>query len=550
MKRHGILIRRCRKRPGRIGLLLAAAVAFGAVAIVGATAPSGSPGPVEPGVSRPSSPMTDDVPNAAHPPGEVRPGMTGGAPPPARLAVAPDQLLVRFEQGTSPDVVTDVLARAGVVPESRINHTGTRVVDVPPTERSAALAALDASRAVEYVESDPVLSAFETVPNDVYWPAQSGARKVALPRAWDVAHGSMNVVVAVLDTGVDFTHPDLGGASVPGYDFVNGDAEPSDDQGHGTAVAGVAAARTNNREGLAGICWLCSVMAVKVLDASGTGNTSTIAQGIVWATDHGADVINLSLGGPASTQTLALAVDYAASKGVTLVAAAGNSGTSSRVYPAAYPAVVSVAATDDSDQRYSWSNYGSWVQVAAPGCNVAPVPASSYGDFCGTSSATPVVAGLAGLALSAKPDANKVALEGAIRSSAVPIQAGVQYGRVEAAQTLSVLGVQAPTAPTPPSSAPPPVTATVRGSLSKRHPRRVVIRTVAAGKIAAKLTFTGTGHLTLSVIDRSGRTIRRVSGASTLRAVVTQPAGAYRFVVSGKITRDAPFTLRLTYPSP
>jgi len=477
--------------------------------------------------------------------------MTGGASPRAWLSVTPDQLLVRFEEGTPQSVVATVLARAGVMPESRIDHTGARVVAVAPAERAAALAALDASGAVEYAESDVVLRALDTVPNDVYWPDQWGLAKVASPRAWDAARGSANVVVAVLDTGVDFNHPDLRGGSVSGYDFVNNDTDPSDDHGHGTAAAGVVAARTNNSEGVAGICWVCSVMAVKVLDASGSGNTSTTARGIVWAVDHGADVINMSLGSPGSTQTLAAAVEYAASKGVLLVAAAGNSGVSTRVYPAAYPTVMSVAATDASDQRYSWSNYGSWVQVAAPGCNVAPVPAGAYGNFCGTSSATPVVAGLAGLALSAKPTATKAAVEQGIRSSVVPMQSVVQYGRVDAARTLAALGVQAPAPATAPQSTNAPLISTsVRGRLSKRHPTRIVGRKVAAGRIAVALTFTGASRLTLSVVDRSGKTIRRVTGASSLRTAVTQGAGTYRFVVSGSNLKSAPFTLQLSYRSP
>src|SRR5206468_13102282 len=187
------------------------------------------------------------------------------------------------------------------------------------------------------------------------------------------------------------------------WDFIGNDADPPDDHGHGTAVAGVIAARANNHVGGAGSCWRCLVMPIKVLDSKGSGDDTVIAAGIVWATDHGARVINLSLGGPGTSVELTNALAYATGKGVMVVAAAGNSGTTTQFFPAADPRAISVAATTVTDRRYSWSNFGPWVRVAAPGCNVAPILAGGYGNFCGTSSATPVVAGLVALELSAVP---------------------------------------------------------------------------------------------------------------------------------------------------
>src|SRR5206468_9137630 len=133
-----------------------------------------------------------------------------------------------------------------------------------------------------------VSEAFDTTPDDSDWPLQEGLRVAGFPKAWDVTRGAARVVVAVLDSGVDPNQPDLRGALVPGRDFVNSDADAADDHGHGTAVAGVIAARANNREGAAGVCWRCSVMPVKVLDSHGTGDDTVIAAGIVWAVDHGA----------------------------------------------------------------------------------------------------------------------------------------------------------------------------------------------------------------------------------------------------------------------
>src|SRR5437588_683531 len=130
---------------------------------------------------------------------------------------------------------------------------------------AAALAALAASAARSAPTGDPLVQAFDTIPNDALWPQQWGLQAAALPEAWDVTHGSPTVVVAVVDTGVDASHPDLHGAVLPGIDLVNGDADPSDDEGHGTAVAGVIAARTDNRTGQAGACWSCLVLPIKAL---------------------------------------------------------------------------------------------------------------------------------------------------------------------------------------------------------------------------------------------------------------------------------------------
>jgi Subtilase family len=156
----------------------------------------------------------------------------------------------------------------------------------------------------------------------------------------------------------------LQGALVPGANFVTVGASPMDDHGHGTAVAGIIAARSNNKQGITGACWFCLVMPVKVLDRNGSGDDTQIAAGIVWAIDHGARVINLSLGGPGTTPELTAALAYAARKGVVVVAAAGNSGTTIPFYPAADPNALSVAATTSGDQPYNWTNFGFWVNVA------------------------------------------------------------------------------------------------------------------------------------------------------------------------------------------
>jgi subtilisin family serine protease len=355
------------------------------------------------------------------------------------------QLLVKFRSGSTRAEREAVLAQAGVVSLRTLEALGVHVV-VPRARPQKATKVLRSSRYVAYVEPDLLVRSADTVPNDAAWIDQWGIRKIGAPRAWDSSRGSPAIIVAVLDTGVDFTHLDLR-ALVPGYDFVNRDVDPADDQGHGTATAGVVGALTNNTFGTAGACWHCSLMPLKVLDASGTGAHSTIAEAIVWAADKGAKVVNLSLGSPGATKTLGDAVAYAVGKGVVVVAAAGNSSSSTPFYPAAYPGVISVAGTDANDRLYSWSNFGPWVKVAAPGCNAAPALGGGYSTFCGTSSSSPLVAGLAGLALAAQPLASPVEVEQALMRSATPLPGYVSYGRVNAPALLSELGGITPVAP-------------------------------------------------------------------------------------------------------
>jgi subtilisin family serine protease len=356
----------------------------------------------------------------------------------------PERLVVGFEETASSATISDVIDDVDGTIKRSLPAIDASVIEVQEGETSEAIASLEAAPAVEYVEPEVLLEAADISPNDSLWPEQWGPKRVRAPAAWEATRGSASVVVAVLDTGVDAGHPDLRGAVVPGFDVANNDTNPNDDNGHGTAVGGVIAARTNNVQGEAGVCWNCAIMPVKVLGANGSGTTSAIASGILWAVAHGADVINLSLGGTGTTTALADAVAEAASEGVVVVAAAGNNGNATRFYPAAYPQVISVAGTDSADDRYDWSNYGSWVQVAAPGCNIAPDAGGGYVNFCGTSAATPIVSGIAGLAYSLEPALAKSAFEDALRSTAVPVGSAVQYGRVNAVATLEALGLTPP----------------------------------------------------------------------------------------------------------
>src|SRR5438477_8702167 len=324
-------------------------------------------------------------------------------PSSTKATYVPNVLLVRFRRGVSPARQAAFLASLGVRTKEEIDALHVRAVFVAPARRADVVAALNRSPLVAGVDRDEVLHMMGKPPAAAtIFSLQWGLQLADFVTAWQRTRGSSSLVVAVIDTGVDTSQPALAGAVLPGLNLVTGGTNAADDNGHGTAVAGVIAARAAN--GAVGVCSACSILPIKALDANGGGDLAAVATGITEAADRGARVINLSLGGPLGLDVLQEAVDYAESKGAVVVAASGNSGSASPFYPAGYPTVLSVAGTDQTDHLYPWSNYGSWVRVSAPGCNVAPLVAGGYGEFCGTSSATPLVSGLAALALSATPE--------------------------------------------------------------------------------------------------------------------------------------------------
>ncbi|MFD1772927.1 S8 family peptidase [Paenibacillus rhizophilus] len=243
-------------------------------------------------------------------------------------------------------------------------------------------------------------------PNDLLFSAyQWNLPAIETSRGWNLSKGSNKVTVAVVDTGVQADHPDLKGQLLPGYNAITPKGKPDDDVGHGTHVCGIIGALVNNSEGVAGISWYNKILPVKVLDSSGAGTTYSVAEGIIWAADHGAKVINLSLGNYADSQFLHDAIKYAYDRDVLLVSASGNDNTERPGYPAAYPEVLAVAATNASGERASFSNYGDYIDVSAPGESIASTyMGSQYAALSGTSMASPHAAALAGLVRSLNPD--------------------------------------------------------------------------------------------------------------------------------------------------
>ncbi len=273
-------------------------------------------------------------------------------------------------------------------------------VQVPQAQTDEMINTLAALPEVRYAEPDGTVSAQDTLPNDPGFPFQYALVNIRAPQGWDLQTGSHLVTIAIVDSGVDLTHPELAPKILPGYDFVNGDSIPQDDNGHGTHVAGIAGAASNNGLGIAGVSWGALILPVKVLNAFNSGTYSNVAAGIVWATDHGAQIINLSLGGASDSLTLQAAVQYAHSHGVLMAAAAGNTG-GAVLYPARYPEVIAVANTNAANVRVPGSAFGPEIDLAAPGAGIYSLAiGGGYTTLGGTSMSAPHVSGALALLLS------------------------------------------------------------------------------------------------------------------------------------------------------
>jgi len=306
---------------------------------------------------------------------------------------------------------------------------------IPPDEQAEEAAASAGSMEAECGAKTGEAAA--DFPNDACFKYQWHLRQIGMPEAWKRGTGS-GVVVAVIDTGVTQVGDLAGTKFVPGYNFIANNTNAADDHGHGTHVAGTIAESTNNRIGVAGVAYGATIMPLKVLSARGSGSMAGIAQAIRWAADHGAGVINMSLGGPFAVGAIASAVKYAHGKGVVIVAAAGNDGHGRVGYPARYPGVIAVAATQFDESTTFYSNWGPQIDIAAPGGNtrvdqngdgkpdgvlqhtIVPgdIGRTDYLWFMGTSMASPHVAGVAALVMGAgvrRPDAVEEILLGTAR---------------------------------------------------------------------------------------------------------------------------------------
>ncbi|MDH5718471.1 MAG: S8 family serine peptidase [Spirochaetia bacterium] len=297
---------------------------------------------------------------------------------------------------------------------------------------------------VLFVEPNYISRAFITNVNDSLISSQWGLEKIQMPYAWDVEKGSSGLNIAVLDTGINTSLTEFSGRLLSGYNYIDNSSDVNDDNDHGTMVAGIIGANTNNDTGIAGINWHSKIIPVKILDNDGMGNYHIMAHGIRFAVDNGAKIINISAGGYAYSNTIQEAVKYARDNGVLIVAAAGNDGTNLSVYPAVEYGVLGVGATDENDEIDQNSNFGNYVDVLAPGINIVSLNRDGGAkNASGSSMAAPFVAGLASLLLSEDSSLTHDEIANIIINNtdvtSAQIHDGYGTGRINAARSLNEL---------------------------------------------------------------------------------------------------------------
>jgi len=299
----------------------------------------------------------------------------------------------------------DSLKKEGIEHVRILPLAAKKVVD--EKDLRAVMKQLKEDPSIEYAEPNYIAEIQTIEPNDTDYTKQWSPIQINVPAFWETTTGNEQVKVAVLDTGLDFNHIDKPQHLLPGYDFVNDDSDPTDDHGHGTYIAGVIAAHSDNANGITGLCWNCSILPVKVMNQHGKGTYGDTANGIIWAADQGVDIVNLSVGGYEYSQALQDAVSYAQEHGVLVVAAGGNHGIHVPMYPANYSDVIGVSATDSNNELWSGSNTGEHIDLAAPGVNVYGLGLhNTYSSRNGSSVATAHVSGIAALLLSDNPSLN------------------------------------------------------------------------------------------------------------------------------------------------
>lgn len=351
---------------------------------------------------------------------------------------APHQLLLKFKEGTTADQMHTLHRKSRCkVAETYENLGWYRVESRIPMHRM--LKYYKHHDLIEHAHPNYLVNASFT-PNDPFFPYQYNLNKINTPAAWDITQSSSSIKIAIIDTGVQLNHPELAAKLLPGYDYVDYDNIPEDGNGHGTHVAGIAASITNNGVGIAGTAPLASIVPLRVLDNNGQGTIGNVGNGLVFAANNGVQVVNLSLGGPTGDAFLQAAVQYAWDHGAVIIAAAGNDNTSYPIVPASYPNVIAVASTNSYDLKSNFSNYGSWVDIAAPGDAIlSTYLGSSYAYLSGTSMAAPQVAGVA--ALLASRGKNNAQIRDALCFASDPVSgSGIYwtYGRLNAYQSLQV----------------------------------------------------------------------------------------------------------------
>lgn len=378
--------------------------------------------------------------------GQAAPQATTQATPPAIVAKAQPylgwakgRLLVAPRAGLPPGQLEKALRQVNGRSATHIKPLNVHVVELPVgADEVSAMRELRKNRSFKYVELDMAVAAAATVTDPAYGSSWA-LPKIQAPTAWDSTNGN-GVTIAILDTGLDAVHPDLVANVVPGWNVYDNNSNTADVNGHGTWVAGVAAMAANNATGSAGVAWGAEIMPIRIADANAYAYWSTVAQGIYWAADNGAQVVNISYNGVSGSSTVQSAAQYLRGKGGVVIVAAGNSGGLESI--AANDSLLTVAATDQNDVRASFSSYGAYVDLSAPGVSLyTTTVGGGFANASGTSFSSPVVAATAALMLSANPKLAPADVDRILKATARDLgTAGYdQYygsGRVNAASAV------------------------------------------------------------------------------------------------------------------
>ena len=460
------------------------------------------------------------------------------SPNPADLPYAADRVLIQPRAGLSLAEIDKAIAPHGGKRGRFIAGAGVHVIQLPPgADPKAVAAALSKHPHLKFAEVDMKLKHALAV-NDPYYANEWHLNTINAPTAWN-SSTAKSMTIAILDTGVDGTHPDLSAQMVPGWNFYNNSSNTADSNGHGTEVAGTAAALGNNSIGVASPAFNAKIMPVVIADSTGTAYLSTIAQGLTWAANNGANVANISYDAVAGYSTVQSAAQYFQGKGGVTVGAAGND--SANLTFASTTTMVTAAATDSSNNHTSWSNYGNLVSIAAPGVGIyTTTNGGGYGAPSGTSFSSPIVAGVVAQMKSARPDLSSTTIQSLLFSSATDLgTAGWDmyygWGLVNAAAAVQA-AIAAPTTVLPPTVA---ITSPTGSTVSGLVPVNV---TAASG--------IGIAHVDLSVngvqVATDNISPYAYSWDSTKTANGTAQLTAYAYDTAGNYTKSGTVSINVS----
>ncbi len=481
----------------------------------------------------------------------------GAATPPQfdPASASPDEIIVKYKNATPENEKENLRKKHKTLLKQKIEKLRVEVVTIQDGTITDKIKQYESNPFVEYAE--PNYKGYAAaVTNDTSLPQQWGLFKInaansTAQSAWDVTQGSPTVKIAILDSGIESTHPDLSGKVVGSANFTT-DPTVTDENGHGTHVAGIASATTNNGTGVAGTGYNTSLLNGKVLRADNFGYYSWWANGIVWATDNGAHVINMSLVGNSSSQALTDAVNYAWNKNVVVVVAAGNNNNTAPSYPAYIQNSIAVAATESNDAKASFSTYGSWVDVAAPGASIySTYKGNSYATLSGTSMASPFAAGTAALIWAKGECATNTCVRQKLESTADKISGTGSlwtWGRINAYNAVST-GTITPTptltptptiTPTPSPTAGPTVIPTATPT-----PTTTPALTMTVSNITMSSSNSFLGRQISSVITVINESTRAPLATASVKAKITTPTGKVtNFTGNTNSSEKVTFTLR------